>query len=285
MKRLYQLAALVLLASPAVAFAQSCTTINTVPAGITTPGKYCLAKDFTLNLTSGVAIGIGANDVTIDCDGHTLKNITTVATNTSVAIKSIGRNNIVIQNCRVIGGWMNGIDLEQNNSADRNSNFYLNIRDNYVAGPFWHGIKVWGSAIEVRGNQVYDVGRRPNTYAAGIRVGGALASSHHQVVRDNTIVGTNTNYGAAFGIFSDASVGSVFFNNGIMATQSKDGVVGYGLYVIGSWNRISDNHVTGVGLPGEVGIWTKDGSTTCFDNYLRAEGSTTVNCDAGVGNL
>ena len=285
MKRLYQLAAIVLLASPAVAFAQSCTTINAVPTSITAPGKYCLGRDFTVNMGSGAAIAINASDVTVDCGGRTLRNTNTNYGNTSVAIKAVGRNNIVVQNCRIIDTFMNGIDLEQSNSANRNANFYINVRDNYVAGPLWHGIRAWGSAVEVRDNQVYDIGGRPNTYAIGIRVGGALASSHHQVVRDNTVVGVNSKYTSAFGIFSDASVGSVFFNNGVMATQAKDATVGYGLYVIGAWNRISDNHVTGVGMPGEVGVWTSDASTSCFDNYLRAEGSPTMNCDPGLGNL
>ena len=282
MKRLYQLAALVLLASPAVAFAQSCTTINTIPAGITTPGKYCLAKDFTVNLASGVALGIGANDVTIDCDGHTLKNINTSAGNGSVAIKAIGRNNIVIENCRVIGGWMNGIDLEQSNTV-ANKNYYINVRNNYVAGPYWHGIKVWGSAIEVRGNQVYDVGGRPNTYAAGIRVGGSGVSTRQQAVRDNVVVGTNSPYASAFGIFSDGSLSSAFLDNGVVATEAKPGFAAYGLYVIGQYNRISDNHITGVGADGEVGIWTTDSTTSCFDNYLRTIGWT-AGCDATMGN-
>ena len=281
MKRLYQLAALVLLASPAAAFAQSCTTINAIPAGITAPGKYCLARDFTVNLASGVAIGIGTNDVTIDCDGHMLKNLSTAADNGSVAIKAVGRNNIVIENCRVIGGWMNGIDLEQSNTV-ANKNYYINVRDNYVAGPFWHGIKVWGSAIEVRGNQVYDVGRRPNTYAAGIRVGGSNASTRQQTVRDNTVVGTNSPYSNAYGIFSDNSMSSVFLDNSIVATQAKYGVAAYGLYVMGYYNRISDNHVTGIGYPYEVAIWATDDTTSCFDNYLRMAG--TERCDSSMGN-
>lgn len=282
MKRLYQLAAIVLLASPAVAFAQSCTTINAVPTSITAPGKYCLGRDFTVNMGSGAAIAINANDVTVDCGGRTLRNTNTNYGNTSAGIKAVGRNNIVVQNCRVIDTFMNGIDLEQSN-ATANKNFYINVRDNYVAGPLWHGIRVWGSAVEVRDNQVYDIGGRPNTYAIGIRVGGSNVSTHHQVVRDNTVVGVSSAYTSAFGIFSDASLSSVFINNGVMATQAKAGSVGYGLYVVGQFNRISDNHVTGVGAAGEVSIWTTDGTTSCFDNYLRM--GATAGCNAAMGNL
>jgi hypothetical protein len=52
MKNLHLLAAAVLLASPAVAFAQDCTDITTIPATINTSGKYCLASDFTINSTT-----------------------------------------------------------------------------------------------------------------------------------------------------------------------------------------------------------------------------------------
>jgi hypothetical protein len=282
MKRLYQLAALVLLASPAVAFAQSCTTINAIPTIISAPGKYCLAKDFTVNMASNYGIAIAASDVTVDCDGHTLKNTNTNAGNNTSGIKAIGRNNIVVENCRVIGAWANGIDLEQNNTL-ANKNYYINVRNNYVAGPFWHGIRVWGSAVEVRGNQVYDIGGRPNTYAAGIRVGGSSVTTRQQSVRDNVVVGTTSPYSNAYGIFSDGSLSSAFLDNGVVATQAKAGFAAYGLYVIGQFNRISDNHVTGVGADGEVGIWSTDDSTSCFDNYLRTIGWTS-NCDATMGN-
>jgi len=282
MKRLYQLAALVLLASPAVAFAQSCTAINAIPATLTVPGKYCLTKDFTVNMATGYGIAIANSDITVDCDGHSVKNTNTNAANNTSGIKAIGRNNIVVENCRVLGAWANGIDLEQNNTQ-ANKNYYINVRNNYVAGPFWHGIRVWGSAVEVRGNQVYDIGGRPNTYAAGIRVGGSNISTHMQDVRDNTVVGTTSPSSAAYGIFSDNSLSSAFLNNGVIATQAAAGFSSYGLYIIGQFNRISDNHVTGTGSDGEVGIWTTDNTTSCFDNYLRTMGWTS-NCDAAMGN-
>ena len=282
MKRLYQLAALVLLASPAVAFAQNCTSITTVPATISAPGKYCLAKDATVNLASGFGININANDVTLDCDGRQLINTSSVNTGTSVGIQANYRHNVVIKNCRVIGGWMNGIDVYQDNTK-QNTSYYNQVLDNYVAGPLWHGIRAYGSAIEVIGNTVYDIGGKLNQYAIGIRVGGYASGFRLHVVNGNKVIGTNSPYSAAYGIFSDNTQSGAFLDNGIAGTSSGEGKNAYGLYIVGQYNRISDNHVTGVGSPTETGIWTSNETTSCFDNYLRTS-AWTANCDATMGN-
>lgn len=284
MKHLYLLAAAVLLASPAVAFAQDCIQITTVPATIDASGKYCLANDFTINSATAKAITINANDVTLDCQGHMLKNLATSNNGTSAGIFLNSRNNVTIQHCRVIGGFQNGIDVIQNQTIG-NRNYYVQIQDNYIAGPYWHGIRAQGSAIEVTNNKIYDIGGQLNTYAIGIRVAGSAAAGSFKlhIVRDNTVVGTNSSYSAAYGIFSDGSIGSAFTDNGVAGTSAGSGKIGVGMYVIGQHNRVSDNHVTGVGAPGEVAIFATDDTTSCFDNYLRTT-TWTQNCDATYGN-
>ncbi len=284
MKHLYLLAAAVLLGSPAVAFAQDCTEIAAVPATISAPGKYCLAKDFTINSTTAKAITINTNDVTLDCRGHMLKNTATSNAGSSAGIFLNSRNNVTIQHCRVIGGFQTGIDVFQNLSV-ANKNYYIQVQDNYVAGPFWMGIRAYGSAVEVTGNKVYDIGGQLNQYAIGIRVGGSSVANGFkmQVVRDNTVIGTNSPYSAAYGIFSDGSIGAAFLDNGVAGTTAATGKVAYGVYVGGQHNRLSDNHITGTGAPGEVGIFTSDSTSSCFDNYLRAV-NWTQNCDATYGN-
>ena len=284
MKTLHLLAAAVLLASPAVAFAQDCTDITTIPATINTSGKYCLASDFTINSTTAKAITINANDVTLDCRGHMLKNAATSNNGTSAGIFTNSHNNVVIEHCRVIGGFQNGIDVIQNQTLG-NKNYYIQIRDNYVAGPFWHGIRAWGSGIEITGNKVWDIGGQLNQYAIGIRVGGSTAQGAFKthIVRDNTVLGTNSPYSAGYGIFSDGSIGSAFLDNGVTATTGAPGKLAVGMYIVGQHNRISDNHVTGIGAPAEYGVWTTNDTTSCFDNYLRTS-NWTQNCDATYGN-
>lgn len=281
MKLRTKLAALALLASPSVAFA--CTEIDTFPATITAPGKYCLVADALVNLTSGAAVDIASHDVTLDCDGHQLTNLATANNGTSAAVRSNMRHNVVVKNCRIVGGWTNGIDMYQDNTKP-NANFYNQVQDNYIAGPYWHGIRAFGSAIEVTGNTVYDIGGQLNNYAIGIRVGGSTTSSFRfHIVRGNKVVGTNSPTSAAYGIFSDNSVSSAFLDNGIAGTTAASGKNAIGLYVVGSHNRISDNHVTGIGSPTETAIQTSNNTTACFDNYLRTT-KWTAGCNSGLGN-
>ena len=118
------------------------------------------------------------------------------------------RHNVVIRNCRVIGGWTNGIDMFQDNTKP-NANFYNQIQDNYIAGPYWHGIRAYGSAIEVTGNTIYDIGGQLNNYAIGIRVGGSQTGPdrHHSRQQGDR---HELSLLRRVRIFSDNSLGSVF---------------------------------------------------------------------------
>jgi len=49
-----------------------CEPIDAVPAVISTPGHYCLAKDLTMSADAAAAIVIAANHVTVDCNEHAI---------------------------------------------------------------------------------------------------------------------------------------------------------------------------------------------------------------------
>ena len=268
--------------APLPAAAQACTQINSLPATLNSPGKYCLAASHTVNMTSGNAITIASNDVTLDCDGNTIKNTATSNNGSSTGVYVSSRNGITIKNCRIVGGFTNGIDMFQLLSG-ANANYYNTIQDNQVAGPYHHGIRAYGSAVEIVNNRIYDIGGQANSYAIGIRVGGSANAYRLHVVRGNYIAGTNSPYTAAYGIFSDNSLVSAFLDNGIVGTSAKTGKIAYGMYIKGQHNRMTDNHVVGTGSPGEVGILSDDNTSSCFDNYMRIT-TATQNCDASFGN-
>ena len=276
------LAAVVL--SPGAAFAGSCTAIATVPTTISAPGNYCLVDNYTVNQSAGAAITIASNDVSLDCDGHSLKNLSTANNGTSSGIYAYGRNNLTVKNCRITGGFTNGIDIIQSNTV-ANRSYYNTIENNYIAGPLLHGIRAYGSVIEVTNNRVYDIGGQLNTYAIGIRLGGSTATGSFRlhIVRGNYVVGTTSPYSYAYGIFSDNSLASAFLDNGVAGTAGATGKATYGMYILGTYNRMSDNHVTGTGASTEVGIYSPDSTSNCFDNYIRAT-TGTRNCNAELGN-
>jgi hypothetical protein len=269
---------------PPAAHAASCTAITAVPTTISAPGNYCLVQNYTVNKGAGAAITIASNDVSLDCDGHSIKNLSTLNNGSSTGIYAYGQNNITIKNCRITGGFTNGIDVIQSNSI-ANRAYYNTIEHNYVAGPLMHGIRAYGSVIEVSNNRVYDIGGQLNNYAVGIRLGGSTAAGAFRmhIVRNNYVVGTNSPYSAGYGIFSDGSLGSAYTDNGVAGTAGAAGKPVYGMYILGTYNRLTDNHVTGTGAPTEIGIYSTDATSSCFDNYLRTTAAT-KNCDSSMGN-
>lgn len=264
----------------------SCIVLEGLPANIEAPGTYCLAQGHLTDITSGTLINIAANDVTLDCQGHTLRSTAASASGSSSAIVAFDRNNVEIRNCRIIGGFTHGINVSQDN-LQPNRSYYNSVVDNYVAGPYMSGIIAFGSAIEVRGNRVYDIGGQLNQSAFGIRVGGSKVSGFKfQIVHDNRVAGTNSPTRHAYGIFSDGSVGTVFHENLVSGSSGAGGAYkGYGIKIAsGAGNTITDNYLHDAG-PGSdaVGVQTPSGGGVCYDNQIWAA-QPTIGCNAGYGN-
>lgn len=267
--------------APAPAQAAACAEITALPVSITVPGSYCLAGNHTVNMTSGSAIEIAANNVQLDCLGQTVTNTTTNAGNNSYGIYLANRNNATIKNCRVTGGFAIGIYAYQNNSA-ANQNYYLTIKDNFIGGPYWYGILAYGSAIEIDGNRIYDIGGRTGSAGMGIRVASSNLSGQPRffLLRDNLVAGTNALPYNAYGIYADNTFGGIFTNNGVTGTS---GASSWGVRLGGTSNRVTDNHVVGSGRANETGIQSASSTDDCFDNYIRASVGT-VGCNATMGN-
>ena len=266
--------------------APPCTPIASLPAVISQQGNYCLAANATLNITSGQAIKIDADNVTLDCQNYSITNSAVSATGSSAAIRATSRFNLLIRNCRILGGFTDGIYVHMPLGSPTSS-FYNRIEDNYVAGPFRYGILGSGSAIEVRGNKVYDIGGHQNSSAYGIRIGGSSVSAYKfQVVENNLVAGTNSPSGNAFGIYSDNSLGSMFIGNRISGTTGfGPNYRSYGIRVAsGEANTFRDNIINGGGRDNEIGIQTPANGGPCFDNQIRVSMEPTVGCNAEHGN-
>jgi hypothetical protein len=287
MKKLVALMVLAVSAHATVAFAQSadCVEITGLPVTISQPGKYCLYQGFTVNSATIKAITVAANDVTLDCRGHTIRNTATSNAGSSEGVYAVGRSNVTVRNCRIQGGFTNGISIIQDSSKPTSS-YYNTIEGNYVAASYWHGIRAYGSAIEIKGNRVVDVGGQANNYAIGIRVAGSTVtgSSKLQVVQDNAVWGTNSPYNNAYGIMSDSSLASLIRMNSIVGTTASNQTYrSYGVRIAaGTVNTIIDNHIVGSPLANDIAIQTPTGNS-CHDNTLRSP-TPTVGCDASLGN-
>src|SRR5207342_1554116 len=88
------------------------TIIASIPTVIATPGVYCLTKDLNTAMSSGNAIAINSNNVTIDCNGYKIGGL---AAGTSSTTRGINAGN-TLQNITVrnfgIRGFFYGIELQ-----------------------------------------------------------------------------------------------------------------------------------------------------------------------------
>lgn len=149
-RALVLLSFLSLLAGPAVAETTPprCIEITSLPiATISAAGVYCLTQDLSTSMSSGSAIRIEGNNVTLDCNDHKIGGAAAGAGTNAIGILSTGANTTV-RNCNV-RGFSLGMYLVSTGHA---------IEGNRLDGNTLIGITAIGSGGVVRRNRVFDTG-------------------------------------------------------------------------------------------------------------------------------
>lgn len=210
--------------------------IDSVPATITTQGVWCLRKDLSTNITTGAAITVATNNVTIDCNDFKLGGLAAGPASEARGVYAEVRQNTTVRNCN-IRGFLIGIQLYGGAG-------HL-VQDNRLDNNLQIGIAAGGENNMIRRNLVYDTGGSTYFTTHGIIATGAD-------IIDNTITnvwnhnGTRV-WGIELGAGSAGSVGNVIRNNRIFglvpnATSGSSGEVN-GITAILSNVRITDNHI------------------------------------------
>jgi hypothetical protein len=91
------------------------TRIATLPYTITSPGYYCFSGNLSIDLVTGNAITVNADNVTIDLMGFSLTN--THSTRSANGIRMNSRNNVEVRNGAVIN-FQEGIYESSVNGAN-----------------------------------------------------------------------------------------------------------------------------------------------------------------------
>ena len=129
--------------------------IETLPATITTQGTWCLHKNLSTSITSGNAITIAANNVTLDCNDFKVGGLGGGSESKTNGIYADDRANVTVRQCTV-RGFYRGVVL--------NKGFGHLIEDNRVDNSLYIGIVSAGSYATgdtvsvIRNNQVLDTG-------------------------------------------------------------------------------------------------------------------------------
>ena len=229
---------LLLACFPAHAETTNCTAITSLPAVITTQGVYCFTGNLSTSMTSGNAIEIQTNNVTIDLNGFKLGGLGARDGTQANGIYADQRKNITIKN-GIIRGFYRGIWLDAPSFATSSGQVVKNVLADQNT---FTGIDVRGFGNTVSGNTVVDTGGSTvindaigiwvlgsgakvvnNTVSTttatgtGIAIGISLFSADYSLVQNNTVTDTLDNSTNSYAIYiADDSTG-VFVRDNNMA--------------------------------------------------------------------
>src|SRR5687767_11957259 len=217
--------------------------ITALPAVISAPGVYVLQSDFEINLQTGAALTIAANNVVIDFNGHTISNAQSGATTDAYGVYSLDRANLTVRNGRIkgfnVGVFLNGSDqlsygnLVEDMAIDRSSSC---------------GIYLFGAHSIVRRCEVSKIGGSTlatNKFNAGIAVSGLGGR-----ILGNSVSEISSPAAGAFPAFG------IYLRNGDgFAVGNRVSHVHTGLYVATRAAKFRDNIVgAGVNVPFNGGM-------------------------------
>jgi hypothetical protein len=267
-----------LIAAPAsVRAAQSydnCTGfIDTLPATITTQGTWCLRHDLSTAVTSGNAITIATNNVTIDCNDFKLGGLAAGAGTQTIGIYAAARLNTTVRHCN-IRGFFYGVLFSGSDGGGHV------IEDNRFDGNSYVGLWVQGDGSAVRRNQVTDTGgsSAQTGSAYGVQTGYAVD------VLDNTVSGVlpsanGSGNGTAYGIYTSSNL------NGSVSGNRVRGLVQLGIGTVRAiWNNNSSrvalegNHVVGDSSAGSIGLRCSTASGSTRANIISGFETAVDNC-------
>jgi parallel beta-helix repeat protein len=248
------------------------TVIASLPTVITTQGVYCLSHDLSTAITSGNAIDIQSNNVTLDCNGYKIGGLAAGNGSTAVGVYADTRQNITVRNCG-IRGYYDGIFLKGSGAGHV-------VEDNRLDNTLLEGITVYGDNNTVRRNRVYDTGgySAPGSLAIGVGI-----SAQADII-DNTVSGvfTNATDSYAFAILINGK-GNEARGNRVSGLVSAGSGAVVGIQVNGSGDTIRDNSFAATDSTVGYGIEGND-NVICTGNMISKFSTAMSQCQDGGGN-
>ena len=243
--------------------------IDTAPAVIATQGTWCLRQNLSTAMTSGNAIEITTNNVTIDCNHFKIGGLAAGSGTMAVGILINGRFNTTVRHCNIRGFYAGisadngGGHLVERNTSDNNT--VIGIAVTFSPGS------------TIRGNLIRDTGgsTEVETVAYGIY------SSNGVDVIDNTVNGV-----AAIGANADA-YGIIAYNNGkgsttgnrVRGLASMGTGTAFGIFNFAATRTVvRDNVVQGSGGVGSIGVHCASNHATARDNVITGFSTGVENC-------
>ena len=244
----------------------NCSPITSLPAVISTQGLHCLTGNLATSQTSGNAIEITANNVTLDLNGWKVGGQGAGAGTQAGGISSAAVN-VTVKN-GIVRGFRTGVFLTGRGATVQG----ITADQNTIVG-----IDVAGPGSVVQGNQVVDTGG--STTATNVTVIGIEVAQSGTLVQNNLVSGlTSTGIGNEWGIY--------FASNAAQSTARGN--------VVSDTARPSDSTSDGIVVNGASAVAVRNNILTNFTNCVRYANSATgtysrntaISCDtsyAGTG--
>jgi hypothetical protein len=177
--------------------------IDSLPATISAAGTWCLRGTRYTSQTSGAAITIAADNVTVDCNHFRISNLgADWRTTTAVGVYAGGgRKFATIRQCR-LQGFNFGVKLAGDGHI---------VEGNTIDRSRYIGVLTDGDGVQIRDNAITDTGG-PSGYAYGIYATAPATALAAPSIVDNTITRV-----------ADRSTGSVHQARGILTNGTADG--------------------------------------------------------------
>jgi len=250
--------------------------IASLPATITTQGVWCLNKDLSTAITSGSAIAVNTNNVTLDCNHYRLDGSSAGTGTTTIGVYANARAKVTVRHC-AISGFYDGAKLTGNGHVIDGNDFVGNTQT---------GLYIEGDAAKsdslVTDNRILDTGGSTGTTSAfGIYAHLAVDMTGNQVSGVNALSGGNGN---AYGIYTVGTSRGAGLRRNQVENVNKDGTGhGYGIYNDNNGHVIlRENNVSSVG---DVGIFCSNSSGAARDNVIHDFTTAISNCSDAGGNF
>lgn len=252
--------------------------ISSLPAIITTQGTWCMKSDIATAMTSGSAISVQANNVTIDCNGFKLGGLAAGLNTATYGIEAMNRNNVTVRNCTIRGFYW-GVVLSSAVGG------YL-VENNRFDGNTSSALLAFGEGSTIRDNQVLHTGGSTqfNEYlTSGIHASGTSHIVRNQVLDVSAQPGELGN--VAYGIRLDNAIGGLIAENVVADVYRASPGSARSIYVYGSRGvTIRDNAITAATNGETTGIICPDDDSVALGNTL-AQFDTPLSACLDGGNI
>jgi hypothetical protein len=286
---LFLLALALLLAGTRTAHAaqsyDNCTGfIDTVPAVIVSQGNWCFRKDLSTAITSGNAITIANNNVTIDCNDFKLSGLAAGSGTIAFGIVAQDRFNVTVRRCN-IRGFAVGLNIFGSEMVSTTGGHQ--IEDNHFDGNTFQGMWLEGDGSVVQRNRVSNTG---GTTADGGGNSYGIITNGSVDVRENTVthvVAKTGSGGYAYGIYVLNNPDGSIDGNRVRILLNDGAGIAYGIYAESSGSiSLRNNDLVGYfDASGSVGLACNSGNAHAKDNEINTFVTGLTGCSDDGGNV